>query len=308
VIDPQIRMRHIRCFLETARLGSLSAAADALHVSQPAASKTIKELEDILGVALFDRSGRRLTLTRAGSLFQRHAGPAMVDLRRAQDMAQSAPKDLTRLAVGALPTAATDLLPLAALRLRQEMPECLLRVTTGPNWMLLSQLREGALDMVVGRMPPAGTTEGLSFRQLYSERVVPVVRPDHPLLSREWALTELDDFPLMLPPSGAVISQSVRTFLHSIGLGTARPAFENVSLAFGRKVVQRSDTIWFISHGVVREELEIRTLALLPLANDLLGGPVGVSMRSETFQTAEQALMLDILLETARQHPTRLTS
>ncbi|MEC9197039.1 MAG: LysR family transcriptional regulator, partial [Pseudomonadota bacterium] len=73
MIDPQIRMRHIRCFLETARLGSLSAAADALHVSQPAASKTIKELEDILGVALFDRSGRRLTLTRAGSLFQRHA-------------------------------------------------------------------------------------------------------------------------------------------------------------------------------------------------------------------------------------------
>ena len=63
MIDPHLRLRHLRCFLATARLESLSAAAEALHLSQPAASKTIKELEEILGVQLFDRSGRRLALT-----------------------------------------------------------------------------------------------------------------------------------------------------------------------------------------------------------------------------------------------------
>lgn len=306
MIDPHIRMRHLRCFLETARLGSLSAAANALHVSQPAASKTIRELEEILAVSLFDRSGRRLALTSAGKLFQQHAGAAMIDLKRAQDLVREAPRDLTRLSVGTLPTAATDLLPMAALTFRAAHPDCLLRVTTGPNWMLLSQLREGALDMVVGRMAPAGVIEGLSFRQLYSEKVVPVVRPDHPLLHRDWQRSELGDFPLMLPPSGAVIAPSVRAYLHSIGLNAQTPAYENVSLAFGRHVVQHSDTIWFISHGVVRAELKAGTLAILELEDDLLGGPVGVSMRDQTLVTAEQQALLAILIDTAKSHPTRM--
>ncbi|MFT6653116.1 MAG: LysR family pca operon transcriptional activator, partial [Celeribacter sp.] len=107
MIDSHIRMRHLRCFLETARLGSLSAAADAMHVSQPAASKTIRELEDILGVPLFDRTGRRLVLSAAGKVFQQHAGAAMIDLKRAQDLVRDAPRSRTRLAVGTLPTAAT---------------------------------------------------------------------------------------------------------------------------------------------------------------------------------------------------------
>ncbi|MDO7732803.1 MAG: LysR family transcriptional regulator, partial [Paracoccaceae bacterium] len=65
MLDHRIRLRHLRCFLETAQLGSLSAAARVLRISQPAASKTIRELEDILGRALFDRAARRLSLTSA---------------------------------------------------------------------------------------------------------------------------------------------------------------------------------------------------------------------------------------------------
>lgn len=300
MVDPHIRMRHLRCFLETARLGSLSAAADALHVSQPAASKTIRELEDILAVKLFDRTGRRLTLTPAGKVFQQHSGAAMIDLKRAQDLVREAPRQRTRLSVGTLPTAATNLLPKAALAFRESNPECLLRVSTGPNWMIMSQLREGSLDMVVGRMATAGAMEGLSFRQLYSERVVPVVRPGHPLLRPDWPLGELMDYPLMLPPSGAVISPMVRAFLHTVGMSNPQPDFENVSLAFGRKVVQESDVVWFISQGVVAQELEIGTLAALPLDDDLLGGPVGVSMRDQTIITSEQRGLLASLMETAK--------
>lgn len=300
MLDSHIRMRHLRCFLETARLGSLSAAADALHVSQPAASKTIRELEDILKVPLFDRTGRRLVLSSAGKVFQQHAGAAMIDLERAQNLVRDAPRNRTRLAVGTLPTAATEVFPIAALAFQKTHPDCLLRVTTGPNWMLMSQLREGALDMVVGRMPPIGALDGLSFQQLYSEVVVPVVRPDHPLLRPDWPLDDLTQYPLMLPPSGAVISPMVRAFLHNNGISHPEPAFENVSLAFGRKVVQDSDVIWFISQGVVASELVLGTLKALPLKDDLLGGPVGVSMREQTVITTEQKGLLAALIETAK--------
>ena len=138
MLDPRLRLRHLHCFLSTARLGSLSAAADALNISQPAASKTIRELEGTLGTRLFDRSGRRLTLTQAGRTFQQHTGAAIVSLQRAQRLVRETPGPATRLAVGALPTASTTLLPEAALAFRAAEPDCLLRVSTGPNWLLLS--------------------------------------------------------------------------------------------------------------------------------------------------------------------------
>lgn len=287
MLDPELRLRHLRCFLETARLGSLSAAAQALGVSQPAASKTIRELERILGKPLFDRTKRRLTLTPVGRSFQEHAGAALIELKRAQDLVRGTPDQAKRVAVGALPTASTELMPRAALAFRSARPDCLLRVSTGPNWLLMSQLREGALDMVVGRMASIGVMEGLTFRQLYSEPIEAIVRPDHPLLAQVDPTQNIGAYDLMLPPSGAVIAPVVRAYLSGLGTTALRPAFENVSLAFGRKVVQNSDTIWFISRGVIQNELEDGSLIALPLPGALLGGPVGVSMRETGVMSPE---------------------
>ncbi|MCB5412036.1 LysR substrate-binding domain-containing protein [Pseudogemmobacter faecipullorum] len=293
MLNPLLRLRHLRCFLETARLGSLSAAAEALHISQPAASKTIRELEEILAVTLFDRSGRRLQLTAAGQVFQSHAGGVIADLERAQQAVLAPQRQRPRLSLGVLPTAATHLVPEAALALRETMPEALIEVMTGPNWLLLSLLREGQLDLVVGRMPPAGNSEGVKFVPLYWEKVVPVVRAGHPLTQRPWQPEDLRHFPLMLPPQGAMITGSVRAWLHSVGITEPEPAFENVSLAFGREVLRQSDTIWFISEGVVRPEVGAGSLAILPLRNELLGGPVGVSRRSDAGEGSglEQAML-----------------
>lgn len=292
LLSRHLRLRHLRCFLEVARRGSLSAAADALHVSQPAASKTIRELEDILGAALFDRTGRRLVLTAAGRVYQAHAGAALADLERAQTLVLDPPKQRPKVRAGVLPTAATGLVPRAALAFRATHPEVLVDIMTGPNWLLLSLLREGQLDLVVGRAPSEGGTETLVFRPLYWERVVPVVHPGHPLLRQDWDYAALTHYPLMLPPQGALIAAGVRMWLQSVGIADPEPAWENVSLAFGREVVQQSDTVWFISEGVVRPELEAGTLAVLPIRNELLGGPVGISLRAGTDPTTEaQALI-----------------
>lgn len=295
MLDPRIRLRHLRCFMETARLGSLSAAAQAMSVSQPAASKTIRELEDILGRTLFDRSTRRLTLTPSGRVFQQHTGAGLIELNRAQSLVKDAPQEITKIAVGVLPTAATELVPAAALSFRGQFPQCQLRVSTGPNWLLMSQLREGSLDLVIGRMASAKVMEGLSFRQLYSEKIAAIVRPDHPLLKRPKPVTELSDFPLILPPSGAVIGPLVRTFLARLSVPTHSHAYETVSLAFGRKLVQTSDAVWFISKGVVASELSDKTLAMIDLREELLGSPVGISMREDGMMTPEQRGLVSAL-------------
>lgn len=294
-MHPHLRLRHLRLFLETARLESLSAAATVLNVSQPAASRTIKELEQIVGVALFDRSGRKLMLNPAGRHFQQHAAAAFRELERAAERARGAPERAVRLNVGLLPTVATDLFPRAALRLRAERPGCLLRVSTGPNWLLLSQLREGALDLVVGRMPAPDRMTGLSFRQLYAEAVVLVVRPGHPLCAAPDLAAAISAFPLILPPGDAVIAPAVRAWLLSIGIANPQPAFESVSLAFGRKVVQRSDMVWFISEGVVADEVAAGTLVALTPRDGLLAGPVGICQRAGSAEGPEQAALITAL-------------
>lgn len=300
MLNPRLRLRHLQSFMEIARLGSLSAAAHSLHVSQPAVSKTIRELEEIIGAQLFDRSGRGLALTAAGRLYQHHVGAALNDLENAQRNLAEPQRERVKISVGVLPTAATGLVPHAALAFRQEQPDVLIDVMTGPNWLLHSLLREGQLDVVVGRMPPANGAEGLHFQTLYWERVVPVVRVGHPLLAgSDWPYHALSGYALMLPPPGALISVGVRTWLHSVGIPDPRPAFENVSLAFGREVVQKSDTVWFISEGVVRPEIDMGLLAVLPIRNELLGGQVGVTLRSGREPTLAVARLIAALEQAA---------
>lgn len=298
-LDPRLRLRHIACFLEIAQSGSVVAAADALAVTQPAVSKTLRELEEILGQRLFDRAGRRLRLNAAGMLFQQAAGAAFGELARAQNAVRRVRLDTVRIAAGVLPTAATDLMPRAAIAFREAHPNCVLRVSTGPNWLLLSQLREGSLDLVVGRMAEADRMAGLSFRQLYQEEVVAVVRPGHPLLGGG-DQRRLDEFPLILPPRGAVIAETVRSWLVSIGVSPEAPAWETVSLAFGRGVVHGSDAVWFISRGVVAEELRRGTLATLRLGAPMQAGPLGVSRRAGAPPSAEVDALVATLERVAR--------
>jgi len=281
-MNSQIRFRHIHGFLEIARRGSLSAAANSLNISQPAVSKNLRELEDILGKQLFDRTGRRLVLNGAGRVFQQHSATAMLELKRAQDLVRNGPAEKTRLAVGLMPSVATDRFPRAALRFQAAFPDTILRIATGPNWQLLNQLRDGTLDMVVGRMPDPGKMEGLSFQQLAVEEVVATVRPEHPLLKSRFHADALTVYPLIVPPMGALIHPVVNAYLLNNGLQNIQPAFENVSLAFGRKVVILSDAIWFISKSVIGDDLLSGALTTLPLKSPMLAGAVGICLRENT--------------------------
>lgn len=106
-IPPGLKLRHIEAFLAVARSGTISAAARVRNVSQPALSKTVNELETILGTALFERTGRRAILTPAGEGFRAHALAALQSLEAGvRDLSGKVPVGLVK--VGVLPTVAGD--------------------------------------------------------------------------------------------------------------------------------------------------------------------------------------------------------
>ena len=151
-MHPAIKLRHLRAFVDIAARGSLTRAAEARGISQPALSRTPAELEDLLGGPLFHRQGRRLVLTEQGGLFRRHAAAGLGALDAgAEALRPGAGRG--RLVVGVLPTAATRLFPRVALRFAERRPDTPLAIDTGPHAHLMRLLREGggSRELAVGR-------------------------------------------------------------------------------------------------------------------------------------------------------------
>lgn len=291
----RLHMRHVRYFLEVARVESVSQAAMRLNISQPAVSRTLKELETILGVALFERVGRGLQLNDSGRIFQTHASISIIELMRGYERLKNSAKHSARLSVGVLPTVAASLVPRAALAFHELVPHCKLRISTGPVRLCFDQLRNGALDLVVGRMPEEEMSSGISFEQLYIEDVLLVCQPAHELLTINQPERKISNYPLVLPPEDAAIYATVQRFLTSIGLPEMPGAFETVDLPIGRKIVRSSNALWFISRGVVLDELESNILAPVILKSPLLEGPIGISISRSAPLSAERSFFEDCL-------------
>ncbi|MEO1329446.1 MAG: pca operon transcription factor PcaQ [Pseudomonadota bacterium] len=282
MIDGRVKLRHIRVFLEVARLRSFVGAADSLAVSQPAISKTLRELEEILGATLVERSRAGVFLTDAGEVFRHYAAAGMAALNQGFDgVAQGKMAEETILRVGVLPTVAARLAPQAVRRYKTSPKAAVISLETGPNAYLLERLRSGALDLVIGRLASPERMRDLSFVHLYSEPIAIVARPEHPLATR--GLTDLGaiaQHTLLLPPRDAVIRRSVEQLLVTHGVGAAPDRIETVSNAFGRAYVRQSDAIWFISEGVVADDLADGVLIRLPFEIEDASGPVGLTLRA----------------------------
>lgn len=296
-VDPRIKLRHIACFLEVARTKSMVGAAGILNISQPAASKTVQELEELLGAPLFDRSRRKLMLTAFGETFYRHAATSIAALRQGIEAAGTARETMV-VRIGALPTVSARVLPEAVRNFTAANPGVHVRVLTGPNDYLLTLLRTADADVVIGRMAEPAAMAGLAFEHLYFESIGFVVRAGHPLLAeRAFTLSMLENYQILMPTPGSVIRPFVDRLLVGHGITGLRIEVETVSDAFGRAYVRQSDAIWLISQGVVAEDVAQGQLALLPVDATETLGPVGLTTRADAVHSLAATALIQAIRE-----------
>ncbi len=304
MLESRIKLRHLSCFLEVAAQRSFVAAADVLHLTQPAVSKAIAELEEILATALFERSRRGVFLTPHGEAFRRYAGATMTALRQGIDtVAQGVTRGGYILSVGVLPTVAARLMPFAVQEAKEAGLGATLRVIIGPNDYLLERLRRGDLDLVVGRLAAPAAMQGLLFEHLYSEEVVFVVRPEHPLVGeRPVALRDLSRFTVLLPIADSIIRPAVDQLLIAHGVPALPDVIETVSPTFGRRYARTSDAVWIISRGVVDEDITTGALVRLPVEAAEAVGPVGLTTKADV----PFPVSAELLAQTIRRVAARL--
>ena len=255
MIDRRIKFRHIQSFVTICRERSFKTAAEKLFLTQPAISKTIRELETILDAQLLERSRAGVSLTRQGEIFLHFAQMSLASLQQAMDGVESVGKGgAGQLTVGALPSVAAWLMPDVAAEFAELAPGAVLRIFDGPHGYLVDRLRMAELDLVIGRLGNPDSMQGISFLQLYNEQVVFVVRPGHPLLKNP-DLARLGEWQVICPSPGSAIRPLVDRFLIANGIGELASRIETVSGAFGRVYTRRTDAVWIISEGVVANEI-----------------------------------------------------
>lgn len=302
MMENRIKYRHLQCFLEVSRQGSVGRAADVLALTQPAVSKKLKELEDMLGVRLLDRSKKGVELTQFGEVFIKYAGTSVAALREgANSVSEAKHKGRARLSIGVLPTVAASLLPITVQKFRESGLDVTLNIVSAQNTLLLSQLRVGELDLVIGRLGEPDQVTGLTFEHLYSERVSFVVRPGHPLLKGPFDANRIADYTVLYPPQGSIIFPAVESYMVALGIGSVPDRIETISDPFGKEYIRHCDAIWIVSRGVVSRELDSGELFELPLAGQETLGPVGLTTRADRVPSAQLRLLMDAARASARQ-------
>lgn len=193
-----INLRHVRAFLAVARLGSFTRAASELHSSQPALTVQVRELEERVGLRLFDRSSRGASVTRAGlelaRKLERLQGEFDAVLAETREIA-SGRRGVVRVAC--LQSVASTVLPRAIVRFRQDHPLIQFSVKDVSGARTLDMVRDGAVDFGLADMP--STEPQLDFEPLLGARLHVVMPPGHPLQQvRLLTLAHVADHPLIL--------------------------------------------------------------------------------------------------------------
>nr|WP_314578038.1 pca operon transcription factor PcaQ [uncultured Pseudomonas sp.] len=275
-IDTRSKFRHLVIFIEVARQGSLAKASHKLAISQPALSKALKELEGLLSARLFVGGKTGAALTDAGIAFMRYAAPSIQALREGINSMQSGEHEPVAIRLEVLSTVESILVPDVICRLHASYPALVVSVTTGPSAYLLSLLRMGGLDLVVGRMTGSPEILGLSFEHLYCEPMTIVMRAGHPLLTGDSSHAFPEDFPHILPLAGTTIRKFADSLFVQHGIQAPRQRLETLSLTLSRRYVQCSDAAWIAPFDAVRQDVKRGELVELDLGIREQGGSVGL--------------------------------
>lgn len=257
-----MKLRQLRTFLAVAEHRSIRAAARALFVSQPAVTRTIRELEHDLDISLVQRSVSGIELTEAGAVFQVRASLLMEEMRRTrEELLFMKEGGHGHVVMAMTSTVGLTLLPAALEAFMQRMPQAKVRITEDSASVALRKLQEGTLDFIVGNILPDSLPAEFSQRPLFQMELVVCARNSHPMAAAR-SLCELQDQLWVVPSLNRVFFSQLFV---SQGLEVPSQVLECESFAIASHVMGRMDMLGLFSAALFEQELTSRGLLALRL-------------------------------------------
>jgi LysR family transcriptional regulator, low CO2-responsive transcriptional regulator len=258
-----ITLRHLRIFEAVARLGSISRAADELHLTQPAVSMQMKQLEEQIGLPLVEQIGRRICLTEAGQMLRVHAcdiADRMAQLNASMEQFRGLERGLLRLAVV---STANYFLPALIAEFNARHPGVRISLQVGNRAVVLSALAESRTDLAITGQPPDGVD--LVAQNFKTNPLVVIASPSHALAGQAHvSMARLAEEVLVMREPGSGTRAAAER--HFAGLGLAMRA----GCEFGtneaiKQAVRAGLGVAVVSAQTIELELQTRCLAVLPV-------------------------------------------
>ncbi len=301
-------LRRLRQLQAAASEGSLTAAAAALGLTQPALSASIRALETELGVPLLERHRHGVHATPYAEALLEHARRADAELQAARVHVQRLRQaEAGSLRLGCGPSEATRLLPQALLHLRQTWPGLRVFVEYGLNEKLMPMVRLGEIDCALSSVPRSTAHAELRHEALYADQAVVVARNDHPLAARRQPqAADLAQYPWVLARRWELERKALDDLFALAGIEPPRAAVETTSAVLMKTLLLGSDFLTFVPREMIWWEERAGLLRPLRGLRSAWERQVGVTLRRDQALSPTLAALLDSLRHAARRvAPTR---
>ncbi|MGI4717342.1 MAG: LysR family transcriptional regulator [Janthinobacterium lividum] len=293
-LKARLKTRQLLLLIALDDYRNIHRAAEELHMTQPAASKQIKDLEEMLDVRLFDRLPRGMEPTIYGETMIRHARMALTSLALAHDDLVALKAGLSgQVEVGVIMSPAMALLPRAIARIKEQAPLLRIGVHLEPSNVLLDKLQRGTLDFMIGRILEKDGSAGLVYEELTEEPACAVVRPGHALLeSKDLRLEDIADRPWILPPPGSILRHRFDMMFRRAGLQPPANVVDTTALLLITTLLQQTDSLHVMPLEVAQYYASLNVMRVLPIELPCTMDAFGIIRQQEHLLSPGAELLL----------------
>lgn len=299
-----LTLKQLRYFEALSRQGHFGRASEVCSISQPALSMQIKELEENLGISLFERTARQVRLTAFGEDFARRARDILRSVDELGDLARAAQDRLTgRMRIGVIPTVAPYLLPAILRNVATQFPRLDMHVRETLTEKLIQELSEGRLDAAIVALPVS--EPWLTETPLFSENMVlarPAADAEKPVPCTE----DLAEMRLLLLEEGHCFRDQALSFC-SFQKTRAREGLEGSSLSTLVQMVEAGLGVTLIPEMAVPVETRGAAVSIARFPDPQPGRTIGMVWRA-TSPLADQFVEIADLVRASAQRSCAVPS
>jgi len=280
----RLKLRDLEVLVALDDMRTVNRAAEALHTSQPAISRSLAHIERMLDMPLFERTPRGVVPTAAGERVIRYARQCLETLdRAAEDLAVIQQGGLGNIAVGTNYSSAAYILPRALLRLAQTAPGIKVSVREGALDTLLDDLLSGRVEVVIARLGRDTHDEALRTQLLVDEPMCLVCGPQHPLANRtivSWH--DLLEYEWILPPRQTPVRERLAELLHAENLPWPKSQVESSSVLLNTTLLRSADVISIVPAAVAAHQTQLQLVHRINFNLPAVFSPLGLIFARDT--------------------------
>ncbi|MBY3021372.1 LysR family transcriptional regulator [Rhizobium leguminosarum] len=302
-----LKLNHLRMIVAIEDSGQISAAAEVLNISQPAASRMLSEMESITKTSLYERVARGVVLTTFGAALARRARKILLELREAsREIGELKSGKGGSVFIGAVTAPAMSLVVPAINKVRKAYPGIEINIQVETSNVLARELLAARHDFIIGRIPDDLNPRLFEVTEIGIERARLIVRSRHPLMKHKMSsLADVRDYDWVFQPPGTLLRRTIEDVFLSRGVALPENIVNTSSLLLTCAIICETDAIAPVAVDVAQflasQGSNASDVRMLPIDFDINVKPYSMITARERALPPSARLLYDIILEESRK-------